>query len=277
MNTNEHESNSDHELLPRRDALATFGLGALAGASMLGLNTPVSAQHSSPIKSSTAPVSPESLGWDPKINQYVLPPLPYAYDSLEPNIDAETMHLHHDKHHKGYVDGLNKSLAMLAEIRAGKRDAGETKRWSRELAFNGSGHMLHVLFWNVMGPPSAGAGGQPSGSSAIARQIQKDFGSFKAFADQFQAAAASVEGSGWAILVYEPLSGQLMVMQSEKHQDLTMWGVIPVLPVDVWEHAYYLKYKNMRKDYVSAFMNVINWPAVDEHFKAIVAASSRAS
>jgi Fe-Mn family superoxide dismutase len=134
-----------------------------------------------------------------------------------------------------------------------------------------------VLFWNVMGPPSAGAGGQPSAGSAIAQQVQQDFGSFKAFADQFQAAAASVEGSGWAILVYEPLSGQLMIMQAEKHQDLTMWGVIPVLPVDVWEHAYYLKYKNMRKDYVSAFMNVINWPAVDEHFKAIVTASTRAS
>jgi Fe-Mn family superoxide dismutase len=174
--------------------------------------------------------------------------------------DKATLEFHHDKHHKGYVDGLNKALAMLAEIRANKRDNSEVKAWSRELAFHGSGHFLHVLFWNCMGPPSVGAGGQPKG--ALAKHIDNDFGSFKAFSEQFKTAATNVEGSGWGILAYEPTSGQLVVMQAEKHQNLTAWGVTPLLVCDVWEHAYYLKYKNVRKDYVNAFTNVINWDAV---------------
>jgi Fe-Mn family superoxide dismutase len=196
----------------------------------------------------------------------VLPPLPYKYDALEPHIDKQTMELHHDKHHKAYVDGLNKALAGMAETGAGK---GDIKALSRDLAFNGSGHMLHVLFWNVMGPPP-NAGGQPSGTGGLADRINKDFGSFKSFADHFQSAAIGVEGGGWAILAFEPISGRLMILQAEKHQDLTVWGVVPVLPLDVWEHAYYLKYQNRRKDYVAAFMNVINWNAVGKHYEGIV-------
>jgi Fe-Mn family superoxide dismutase len=275
MNTDDRRlmTNEGDVFFPRREAMATLGLGALAGAAALVASSLAGAQGtSSPIKPTVPAVSPEALGWNPKSGQYVLPPLPYGYEALEPSIDAETMHLHHDKHHKAYVDGLNKALTMLADIRAGKRPPDELKRWSRELAFNGSGHMLHVLFWNVMGPASAGAGGQPRGT--IAKHIDQDFGSFKAFSDQFQGAATSVEGGGWAIVVFEPVSGQLMIMQAERHQDLTMWGVVPVLPIDVWEHAYYLKYKNARKDYVAAFMNVINWDAVDRHFGAIVSSMS---
>jgi len=256
-------------LIPRRGAIASLGLAAMAGVGM-GFDQSAFAQNSSPVKPSPTPISPADMGWDPAAKQYVLPPLPYKYDALEPHIDKQTMELHHDRHHDGYVKGLNKAMAMLAEIRSGKRDASEVKHWSRELAFHGSGHLLHVLFWNNMaGAPDGG--GQPSGE--IAKKIDTDFGSFKAFSDHFQAAATNVESNGWGILALEPVSGQLMVMQAEKHQNLTTWGVAPLLVIDVWEHAYYLKYQNKRKDYVAAFMNVINWKAVDRHFTAIVAAT----
>ncbi|HVP73593.1 MAG TPA: superoxide dismutase [Phycisphaerales bacterium] len=253
------------DALSRREAVASLGLGisAMLGASALA--APVFAQDSSPIKPTQQPITPERLGWDPKARKYVLPPLPYKPEALEPHIDAQTMSLHHDKHHQAYVDGLNKALAGLADFRAGK--GGDIKALSRDLAFHGSGHMLHVLFWDVMGP---NAGGQPSGGpGTIADHINSDFGSFKAFSDQFQAAAVAVEGSGWAILALEPVSGQLIITQAEKHQDLTVWGAVPLLPIDVWEHAYYLKYQNKRKDYVAAFMNVINWEAVNRHYEAI--------
>jgi superoxide dismutase, Fe-Mn family len=248
--------------LPRRDALASIGLGAAAMLSAAAFTGPALGQNASPVKPTQTPVTPAMLGWDPKANKYALPPLPYKSDALEPHIDAQTMLLHHDKHHQGYVEGVNKALTGLADFRAGK--GGDIKALSRDLAFHGSGHLLHVLFWNVMGP---NAGGQPAG--AVAERINIDFGSFKAFSDQYQAAATAVEGSGWAILALEPISSQLLIMQAEKHQDLTIWGVVPLLPVDVWEHAYYLKYQNKRKDYVAAFMNVINWEAVNKHYEAI--------
>jgi superoxide dismutase, Fe-Mn family len=247
--------------LDRREALASIGLGAAAVA---GFGPLAFAQDVSPVSPSKTAASPESLGWDPTTKQYALPKLPYSSDALEPHMDKHTMELHHGKHHLGYVDGLNKALKTLGEIRTGKRDASDIKHWMRELAFNGSGHFLHVLFWNSMESPSKGAGGSAKGN--IAKQIEKDFGSYKQFSDQFQASAAAVEGSGWGILVWEPVAKQLLIMQSEKHQNLTAWGVQPLLPIDVWEHAYYLKYQNKRKDYVAAFMNVINWDAVEQRF-----------
>ena len=258
------------DALSRREAVAS--LGSMSAAAMLGassLATSAFAQDASPIRPSAQPITPERLGWDPKARKYVLPPLPYKPEALEPHIDAQTMSLHHDKHHQAYVDGLNKALSGLADLRAGK--GGDIKSLSRDLAFHGSGHMLHVLFWDVMGP---NAGGHPSG--AIANRINSDFGSFKAFSDQFQAAAVAVEGSGWAILALEPVSSQLIITQAEKHQDLTVWGAVPLLPLDVWEHAYYLKYQNKRKDYVAAFMNVINWEAVNRHYEAVSSRTAHA-
>ncbi len=188
--------------------------------------------------------------------RYELPSLPYAYDALEPHIDEQTMHLHHDIHHKGYVDGLNKALDMLDAARQ-NGDYGLVKHWEREAAFHGSGHFLHSLFWQNMGP---GKGGEPQG--ALRQQIDKDFGSFDSMKKQFSAAAAAVEGSGWALLVWEPSAGQLEVLTAEKHQNLTQWGVTPLLVLDVWEHAYYLKYQNKRAAYVEAFWNVVNWDDV---------------
>jgi superoxide dismutase, Fe-Mn family len=127
---------------------------------------------------------------------YELPALPYAYTALEPHIDEATLHLHHDKHHKAYVDGLNNAEAKLAEARE-KGDFGLVKHWSRELAFHGSGHILHTLYWNTMAAPASGGGGKPSG--ALLAQIEKDFSSYDAFTKQFTAAAVAVEGSGWAV------------------------------------------------------------------------------
>lgn len=187
---------------------------------------------------------------------YELPPLPYPYEALEPHIDAQTMHLHHDIHHLGYVNGLNKALTGLAEARK-TGDFAQVKHWEREAAFHGSGHFLHSVFWTNMGP---GKGGEPTG--ALAEQIRKDFGSFDAFKKHFTAAAAAVEGSGWTMLCWEPTAKELAILMAEKHQNLTQWGVTPLLVLDVWEHAYYLKYQNRRPEYINAWWNVVNWDDV---------------
>ena len=207
-----------------------------------------------------------ALGWDQARGEYTLPALPYAYDALEPHIDEQTMRIHHDKHHAGYVKGLNAALAALAQAREAG-DAGLLQHWTRQVSFHGSGHVNHTLFWLGMAPAGRGGGGAPTGPLAAA--IDRDFGSFERFAWQFQAAAKSVEGSGWGWLVFEPISGRLAVLQGENQQKLLMTGVVPLLGIDVWEHAYYLKYQNRRADYVSAFMNVINWPYVQRLFDRI--------
>ena len=191
---------------------------------------------------------------------HALPPLPYAYNALEPRLDEQTLHLHHDMHHKGYVDGLNKAEAELAAARESGNYA-VIKHWEREAAFHGSGHFLHSLFWENMIP---GGGGEPGGT--LAAQIAKDFGSFEKFKAQFLAAANAVEGSGWALLVWQPQGEQLVILQVEKHQDLTQWGALPLLTVDVWEHAYYLKYQNRRAEFTKNFLNLINWQDVEARF-----------
>lgn len=187
---------------------------------------------------------------------YELPQLPYEYNALEPHIDEPTLHLHHDKHHKAYVDGLNNAESKLADARE-KGDFSGVKHWSRELAFHGSGHILHSLYWVTMAPAGKGGGGKPS--DGLMRQLESDFGSYDNFSKQFTAAAIAVEGSGWALLVLSPLGRKLEILTAEKHQDLAQWGATPILTVDVWEHAYYLKYQNRRADYIAAWWNVVNW------------------
>jgi len=194
------------------------------------------------------------------IGGHWLPPLPYAYDALEPHIDETTMRIHHDEHHKSYVDGLNQAELKLEEARR-TGDFGLAKHWERELAFHGAGHYLHSLFWESMHPEG---GGRPSG--ALARRIDRDFGSFDAFRNQFSEAAGKVEGSGWAILVWSPRSRRLEILTAEKHQNLSQWDVVPLLPLDVWEHAYYLKHRNRRADYVRDWWNVVRWPRAAERF-----------
>ncbi len=192
-----------------------------------------------------------------------LPPLPYPYDALEPYIDEQTMHLHHDIHHLGYVKGLNTAEEKLAEARS-SGDFALVKHWSREAAFHGAGHLLHSIFWTNMTAADR-ASATPSGE--LAQAIDRSFGGFDGFKAQFQAAANAVEGSGWGILAYRAADDSLIVLQAEKHQNLTQWGVIPLLVLDVWEHAYYLKYQNKRPEYVKNFFNIINWDDVAERYR----------
>lgn len=206
--------------------------------------------------------SPDHRPGPVPIGGHRLPPLPYPYDALEPYIDAQTMKLHHDKHHQAYVDGLNNAELQLQKARQ-TGDFNLIKHWERELAFHGAGHYLHTIFWNIMAPK---AGGKPEGP--IAAQIDRDFGGFDRFKAQFSAAADKVEGGGWAILVWSPRSHRLEILQAEKHQNLSQWDAIPLLVLDVWEHAYYLKYKNERARYIEAWWNVVNWPHVNERFIA---------
>nr|WP_078428561.1 superoxide dismutase [Alkalihalobacterium alkalinitrilicum] len=194
------------------------------------------------------------------IGGHQLPPLPYPYDALEPYIAAEIMRLHHQEHHQSYVDGLNKAEKKMEQARK-TGDFDLIKHWEREAAFNGAGHYLHTIFWNNMSPKG---GGEPTGE--LANQIKKNFGGFQQFKKHFSEAAKKVEAVGWAILVWAPRSHRLEILQAEKHQNLSQWDVIPLLTLDVWEHAYYLQYKNEREDYINNWWNVVNWPDVNQRF-----------
>lgn len=188
--------------------------------------------------------------------KHILPDLPYAYNALEPHYDEATLKLHHGKHHQAYVDGLNKAEEKLLEARV-NGDFALIKHWERELAFHGSGHLMHALFWANMSP---NGGGEPSG--LLLEDIVHNFGSFEAFKKQFSAAAAAVEGSGWALLIHSKEFKGLRVLTVEKHQDITLIGGIPLLTIDVWEHAYYLKYQNRRADWIASWWNLVNWEDV---------------
>lgn len=188
-----------------------------------------------------------------------LPPLPYDVGALEPHIDAQTMTLHHTKHHQGYINGLIKAEDELTKARA-SGDYSMIQHWSKQAAFHGGGHWLHSMFWKVMAPPANGGGGEPTGALLLA--IVENFGSLDAFKKQFSAAAGAVEGSGWALLHYRPADRRLIILQAENQHKLSPWGATPILGIDVWEHAYYLKYQNKRADYVTAWWNVVNWRQV---------------
>jgi len=198
------------------------------------------------------------------MEEYKLPDLPYAYNALEPYIDEATMKLHHDKHHAAYVNGLNAALAKLADARA-KGDYSLITGLSKLVAFHGSGHAMHALFWEIMCPA---AKSKAPTSGALFDALVRDFGSLDAFKKQFSEAAKAVEGSGWAVLAYEPIGKRLLVLQAENHQKLTVQGSVPLLVLDVWEHAYYLKYQNRRAEYVDNFWNIVNWTEVEKKLAA---------
>ena len=192
--------------------------------------------------------------------KHELVPLPYDYNALEPYYDEQTVRLHHDKHQAAYVAGLNKAEEELEKARA-SGDFASIQHWERQLAFHGSGNLLHVLFWESMSPSG---GGEPQG--ALLDQIKQDFGSLEAFKKQFSAAAAQVAGSGWAVLGWSPQYQKLYILQIENHEKLTVWGIVPLLLIDVWEHAYYLKYQNRRPEWIENWWNIVNWPGVAEKF-----------
>ena len=191
--------------------------------------------------------------------EYTLPPLPYAYDALKPHISEEILRIHHDKHHAGYVAGLN---AALGKIAANRADKGMIQALCRDLAFHGSGHAMHSLYWNSMTP-----GGSGEATGALREAIERDFESYGAFQTQFINASVTGEGSAWGVLAWEPMGGRLLILQAENHQNLTFQGVTPLMVCDVWEHAYYLQYQNKRPDYVAAFMKLVNWPGVAQRLK----------
>jgi Fe-Mn family superoxide dismutase len=252
---------SEAKSFSRRDLVlsalpAAGAVGGLLGGAGLFADSAVLAADASAVFNPVKALLVESY----KKGTYTLPPLPYAYDALEPHIDAETMKLHHDKHHQAYVDGLNKTLKAMGDLRAagGEINAPLLTGLQEDLTFNGSGHLLHSIFWATMS------------------SITKQFGSFAAFKAQFTKAGASVKGSGWAILAYEPVGDNLMVLQVKQHDLQTVFLAVPLLPLDVWEHAYYLKYHNVRADYIKAWWNVAHWPAVDAAYQAARQAAGHA-
>ena len=193
---------------------------------------------------------------------YTLPDLAYDYSALAPSISGEIMELHHSKHHATYVKGANTALEQLAEARESGNLANVNKL-EKDLAFNLGGHVNHSIFWTNLSP---NGGGQATGSLATA--IDEQFGSFDKFVAQFTAVALGVQGSGWAVLAYDVLGEQLAIFQLFDQQGNVPFGLVPLLMLDVWEHAYYLDYKNVRADYVKAFWNVVNWEDVAQRFAA---------
>ena len=193
---------------------------------------------------------------------YSLPELPYDYSALEPHISGKIMELHHGKHHNTYVGGANTALEKLAEARS-SGDLAAVNLHTRNLAFNLGGHVNHSVFWKNMSPDGGGA---PEGEVAAA--IDDQFGSFDAFKAHFSAAAAGVQGSGWAMLFFDPLGQNLVIHQvKDQHNEMTA-GSQPILTLDVWEHAYYLQYMNVRPDYIAAWWNTVNWQDVAARLSA---------
>jgi Fe-Mn family superoxide dismutase len=199
--------------------------------------------------------------------QHQLPPLPYPYDALEPVISARTLRIHHDLHHKAYVDGLNKTELKLVEARQ-TNNFENIRGLERNLAFNGSGHILHSIYWTIMAP---GGAVQPYGQTEF--QIVRYFGAVAAFFKQFTEASKDVEASGWGMLAWVPQFGHLEILTAENHEKLTDWGCIPVLVCDVWEHAYYLDYENRRPDYIKGWWTLVNWDEVERRLLLAMQAS----
>ncbi|MFA6982031.1 MAG: superoxide dismutase [Patescibacteria group bacterium] len=189
---------------------------------------------------------------------YTLPDLPFEYSSLEPFMDEQTLHFHHDKHHTAYVKGANLALEKLSEVRK-SGDMSGIRAVTLSLSFNLSGHILHSLFWEVIGPQKKA---KPEGK--LLELINSSFGSFETFMAEFKSVAMTIEGSGWAALVFDGENNNLMVVPIEKHNLLGVTGMKPILVLDVWEHAYYLKYQNDRQSYVNNFEKIINWEAVEK-------------
>jgi Fe-Mn family superoxide dismutase len=187
---------------------------------------------------------------------YTLPDLPYDYSALEPHISGKIMELHHDKHHAAYVTGANTALDKLAEARE-SGDLAAVNLHEKNLAFNLGGHVNHTVFWNNLSPEG---GGEPEGE--LAEAIKDQFGSFAAFQAQFTAVATGIQGSGWSVLGWDSIGGRLAIFQLFDQQANVPVGITPILMLDMWEHAFYLDYLNVKADYVKAFWNIANWQDV---------------
>jgi Fe-Mn family superoxide dismutase len=200
-----------------------------------------------------------------KSKMYALPQLPYDYKALQPFISEEQLKIHHQKHHQAYVNGANAILDRLDKARKDGTDV-DTKATLKELSWNIGGHVLHGLFWTNLAPAGKGGGGQPKGSY-LDDAVTKEFGSFERFKKEFSQAASSVEGSGWAALTRDKQTGRPMIMQIEKHNTNVFPGFEILMVLDVFEHAYYIDYKNDRAKFVDAFWSIVNWSEVGKRFE----------
>src|ERR1035437_50960 len=239
-------------MMTRRQAIKTTALASAAFATLPGTIAQTNA---------TAPAAAPS-------GPFTLPPLPYAYDALEPHIDAQTMHIHHDKHHAAYVANLNKAVTemehdkMISVENLLKDLSHVPEKIRTAVRNNGGGHYNHSLFWQMM---KQNGGGEPTGD--LAKAIEADCGSFSPFKDNFTKTALGQFGSGWAWLV---IDGKQLKIEPTANQDSPLSsGRTPLLGLDVWEHAYYLKYQNKRADYIAAWFNVVNWDFVSDPYTKI--------
>jgi len=259
-----HEKEHKSFAMPRRDLLrlaAAWGAaGVVGGTAALAEERPADGKKSS---------SREQTKGSQVMDHYTLPPLPYPYEALEPFIDTQTMNLHHDKHHAAYVKNLNAALEGHAHLVT--KDVDDLLRKvdaipgdiRQAVINNGGGHANHLLFWDIMGPPGKGGGGEPSGDLGAA--IKSTFGDFAKFKETLSKAAITRFGSGWGWLVVD--KDQKLQVCSTSNQDSPLsQGSTPILALDVWEHAYYLKYQNRRPEYVEAWWKVVNWRNVAERF-----------
>jgi superoxide dismutase, Fe-Mn family len=198
---------------------------------------------------------------------YALPDLPYAYDALAPYMSKDLVTLHHDKHHAAYVNGANAILQRLDKAKADGADF-DTKATYKEMSFHIGGHLLHYIFWENLAPADKGGGGVPTG--ILAQLLDREYGSFERFKKLFSAAATSVEGSGWATLTFCKLTNRPIIMQIEKH-NVNIYPMFRILmALDVWEHAYYLDYKNDRAKFVEAYWNIVNWGAISKSLEEVL-------
>ncbi len=198
------------------------------------------------------------------MSEYKLPDLAYDYGDLAPHISAQIMELHHSKHHAAYVAGANAALEKLAAARE-SGDFAAINLWEKNLAFNLGGHINHSVFWKNLSPAG---GDKPTGELAAA--IDEHFGGFDKFRAHFEATALNIQGSGWALLVWDSLGKKLLVVQLYDQQNNVPVGLIPIAQLDMWEHAFYLDYKNVKADYVTAWWNIVNWDDAQKRFEAAV-------
>ena len=203
------------------------------------------------------------------MTNYQLPDLPYDYNELEPILTAEMMQLHHDKHHRGYVNNLNAALEKYHEAEM-KKDAEKMVELQSAIKFNGGGHINHSIFWQILQPQKKG-GGEVDKNSNIFKAIENDFSSFEAFQNLLNGQSAAVQGSGWGWLGYSKQTKSLVVETCSNHDLISARGIAPIFCIDVWEHAYYLKYRNLRADFIKEIWKILNWKEIEKRFNKIIA------
>jgi superoxide dismutase, Fe-Mn family len=195
--------------------------------------------------------------------QFIQQPLPYSESFLEPYMDSETLHLHYTFHHGGAIKAANNDVKKISSALE-NNNLETVDFWTKKLAYHFSSHILHTIFWTNLTNKKS----EPSGE--LMKRIEKNFGTFERFKSYIATTSKNVDGNGWGILGYQPYSDSLTVLQCENHERLTQWGVVPLMVIDVWEHAYYLKYKNKRTDFVDALFNIINWDNVSQRLQTAI-------